>query len=451
MRRCCLPAWRRWPRRRSRAAAPGRRRTPARRRPDRRGGAPAADAPLSVTIDSIGPSYIPAGAGPGDRVGDQRRRRDLDATVSVYSFVVRRRPITHVGRAGRRPARPTPPPTSARGSPTPGTYDTLDRTRPGQSRQFSITVPRAELARRPSPASTGSASTPSARARRSRRGRRRAGAHVPAAGRPHPPGRRHRARGAAAPRRAPRGRRPADLRARLGHGAGPGRPARHHGRLRGLRRRPADHLAGGPALPDAVAVARRRQPAPLGWARRDPIAPAPHEQQLPSTGPEPQPSASAGDDASATNATDATTAKAAAAWLDRLEEGLRGSQVLALPYGDMDVAAAAGQRPCPLPPGPRAQPAPPCGRLGAHRSAHAVAPPNGFLDRAGLRLTPSRDTVLVTRPDAARRQPDAGAQRRPARSWRRPRAPPAAAPAPTTRSARSRCASGSSPRPRCAC
>ena len=39
------------------------------------------------------------------------------------------------------------------------------------------------------------------------------------------------------------------------------------------------------------------------------------------------------------------TREAAAAWLARLRESLQGDDVLALPYGDLDVAAAADQHP----------------------------------------------------------------------------------------------------------
>ena len=42
---------------------------------------------------------------------------------------------------------------------------------------------------------------------------------------------------------------------------------------------------------------------------------------------------------------DAAAAEAGASWLERLHEGLEGNQILTLPYGDVDVAAAADHDP----------------------------------------------------------------------------------------------------------
>lgn len=81
-------------------------------------------------------------------------------------------------------------------------------------------------------------------------------------------------------------------------------------------------------------------------------------------------------------------------WLDDLRDGLEGTEVLTLPYGDMDVAAAAKYDP------------------DAYRSARAradgdlapwdlptspaVSSPSGYIDADGIRLADPDTTVLVT-------------------------------------------------------
>ena len=84
----------------------------------------------------------------------------------------------------------------------------------------------------------------------------------------------------------------------------------------------------------------------------------------------------------------------AATWLDRLHEGVTGSEVLSLPYGDVDVAAAAQHDPRVF----RAARARAGSRLapwGLPTQA-AVAPPSGYLDPAGIRLARRRTTVLLS-------------------------------------------------------
>ena len=94
---------------------------------------------------------------------------------------------------------------------------------------------------------------------------------------------------------------------------------------------------------------------------------------------------------------DPRTAAAAAAatdWLERLHDALTGKEILTLPYGDLDVAAAAEHDP------------------NAYRDARkrssgdlapwglptspAVASPSGYLDAAGIRQTESGTTTIVT-------------------------------------------------------
>lgn len=90
-----------------------------------------------------------------------------------------------------------------------------------------------------------------------------------------------------------------------------------------------------------------------------------------------------------------TAAEAAQAWLDRLREATQsGDQVLALPYGDTDVAAAARHDPALY---ERA-----VARAGDQlapldvRTSPVVSSPSGFLDEGGLLATDPDTTVLLT-------------------------------------------------------
>ncbi len=102
-----------------------------------------------------------------------------------------------------------------------------------------------------------------------------------------------------------------------------------------------------------------------------------------------------GDEADA--AEGAASARAAqappAAWLTRLRAAVASDQLLVLPYGDLDVAAAADV-------------GPDLYRLARRRSdrtiealslpaAPAVAPPGGLLDEAGFGLVPRESTLVV--------------------------------------------------------
>ena len=86
--------------------------------------------------------------------------------------------------------------------------------------------------------------------------------------------------------------------------------------------------------------------------------------------------------------------EAATAWLDRLHEGLEGSEILSLPYGDVDVAAAAAHDPAVY-------------RQARKRSLGSLEPwglptrpavssPAGYLDAEGLAMTEPDATVLMT-------------------------------------------------------
>ena len=90
----------------------------------------------------------------------------------------------------------------------------------------------------------------------------------------------------------------------------------------------------------------------------------------------------------------AAAAEAGSLWLDRLHEALVGNEILTLPYGDIDVAAAA-------------QYDPEVYRQARKRSngdlepwglptAPVVSSPSGYLDAAGIRLSEPDTTLLVT-------------------------------------------------------
>jgi uncharacterized protein DUF6049 len=118
--------------------------------------------------------------------------------------------------------------------------------------------------------------------------------------------------------------------------------------------------------------------------------------------PSPSPSESATadddaeDDAEPDESSEAAVAAATAAgeWLRRLETGVTGSEVLGLPYGDLDVSAAAQHQPTAY--------AAARERTGTELApwgtplTPAVASPNGFLSTAGLALTQPDTRIIMT-------------------------------------------------------
>ncbi len=147
-----------------------------------------------------------------------------------------------------------------------------------------------------------------------------------------------------------------------------------------------------PAVPDAArALAAGNPPRSLD-ATIDPDSDPSGDA---SDSPSPSDSASPGSDDSAQDDADPTAEQeAASSWLDRLHTGLEDSQILSLPYGDVDVSGAAVHDPA------------------AYRSARkrsgdslepwglstspAVSSPSGYLSLAGLGITDSSSTVIVT-------------------------------------------------------
>lgn len=115
--------------------------------------------------------------------------------------------------------------------------------------------------------------------------------------------------------------------------------------------------------------------------------------------PDPTPSegdtgdGSTGDDEVVDEAT-AAAAQAGSAWLDRLREALSASQILALPYGDLDVAAAAAHDPS-LYESARER-STDFLEPGGLRTSAGLGSPSGYLSAAGIAAAEPGSTVLVT-------------------------------------------------------
>jgi hypothetical protein len=349
------------------------------------------DSPLAVTIDALAPAYIPK-RGP-IRVTGSVTNNDAApwTTVNVYAFIGRGPMTTSAELAEAatfEPGRDVGDRITA-----PNAYDTIERIDPGQSAQFSVRVPRSAI----------TASEP---------GVYWFGLHALGTG---PEGRVEGADGRARTflPLVPRTNREVDtalvvpLRRRVTFA--------RDGRLTGVPAWTRDLSPGGqlrsivdfgasagsrpitwlvdPAVPDAVrALAAGNPPLSLG----------PDEQEAeeeggaddgdspgPTASPEATPDSSEAPDPEAPTVPEATI-EAANAWLERLPVALEASQVLTLPYGDVDVPAAAKRGPS-IHERARARsdnPAVPLGSPG-------VSPPSGYLDEAGLRLLKRDTTVLL--------------------------------------------------------
>jgi hypothetical protein len=148
-----------------------------------------------------------------------------------------------------------------------------------------------------------------------------------------------------------------------------------------------------PAVPDAVRrLGLGNPPRSLG-----PTEPAPDEAPEETASGEPTPSEDPDEPpAQEQDLTEGERAAkdAAVAWLGRLEQAVQGDEVLSLPYGDLDVAAAA-------------ELAPNLYDLADDRPSdvltdwgvttrRTVASPSGYLNAAGFDLVPDDTTVMVT-------------------------------------------------------
>lgn len=361
----------------------------------------AADAPpLTITIDSLTPSYIPR-RGPIRITGSITNDDDAPWTAVNVEAFVGSTPITtpaELEEAARTDAstyvgdRVT----------TPGTYDTLPRIDPGQTVQYSLSLPRSEVP----------VSEP---------GVYFFGVHALGEG---PEGRLDGADGRARTflPLVPPTKRSVDtalvvpLRHAVEQAADgsledvPGwtRTLSPGGQLRSLvdfgasaGSRPVTWLVD-PALTDAVRRLSVGNP-PRSLAPTDDADGGPSGSPSPGVTAEPEPSDPAGSSGGADSdtgaesqesAADAAAADASSSFLDRLKVALDSSQVLSLPYGDPDVAAAAEHDPQ-LYERARRRSGAVLDPLGISTSA-AVSSPSGFLDAAGIRLTDPDATLLVT-------------------------------------------------------
>lgn len=348
--------------------------------------------PLSVTLDRLAPSYVPE-RGPIRIDGSITNEDDQPwSAINVHAFISSA-PIT-TPEALRDAARLAPDEPVGERITAPGTFDTLVSLDPGETAQFSLKVPRSALG----------VSTP--------------GAYWFGV---HALGQSPEGRDAIADGRArtflplvPRTRRSVDtalvvpLRQRISYAAdgslenlaawsnllSPGgrlRSVVDFGASAGLR--PLTWLLD-PALTDAVRTLT------LGNPPRS-IAPPSAETETPSGSPtpddatSPEPSPSATEEPSSEEDPDlAAAAAAGTAWLDRLQEALGASQILALPYGDVDVAAAA-ERDTSIYQRARARTGNVLDPWGLPTTP-AVAAPGGYLNARGIDAVEKDTTVLVT-------------------------------------------------------
>lgn len=345
--------------------------------------------PLSVTIDTLAPSTIPK-KGPIRITGSVTNVDDTAWTsVDVYPFIADH-PITST--ADLESAAASDPASYVGGRITvPGTYDRIGDIDPGQSAQFSIKVPRTDL-------------------RVTEAGVYWFGVHALGSG---PEGRQDGADGRARTflPLVPHTKRHVDtalvvpLRRDTTYAADgsleglPGwtKALSPEGRLRSLLdfgasagSRPLTWLLD-PSLPETVrTLAAGNPPRSLG-------ATVGVDPESPSESPSPSASGSAEPDtgAAADQSPDAAAAaEAGTAWLDRLHEALRGDELLALPFGDLDVAAAAERAPS-LYDRARTRSGTSLSPWGL-RMSPAIGSPSGYLNAAGIRLSDPASTLLVT-------------------------------------------------------
>ena len=351
--------------------------------------AAADETPLAVTIDALAPSYIPNRG--RIRITGSVTNNDTApwTTINVYAFLGRD-PITTSAQLADAAAQEPSADVGERIT-TPDTYDTIDRIDPGESAQFSVRVPRSALDR-------------------TEAGVYWFGVHALGAG---PEGRVGGADGRARTfvPLVPRTNRTVDtalvvpLRqriaflpdGRLADVPGWTRTLSAGGRLRSVvdfgasaGSRPITWLVD-PALPDAVRRLAAGNP-PRSLDADDQEEPGPEGAETPSASPEASPDSSASV-SPADEAVPPATVEAANAWLERLQVALQSSQILTLPYGDLDVAAAAKRARATYDRARNRSDA--STEPGALRSP-AVAPPRGFLDGPGLRLVERDATVLLS-------------------------------------------------------
>lgn len=359
--------------------------------------APAAEAtPLQVTIDALSPSYVPA-SGPVRVSGSVTNTSDDPwRSINVYAFAGST-PITSSSQLAEERLLDPVQPVGDRIT-DPGTFDDVDDLEPGQSTRFSIRVPRSSLGVTEAgvywfgvhalgEGPSGRDVTADGRAR----------TFLPLVPRPGPALEtavvipvRHGIRRLADGSIADVEQWASDL------DSGPLRALVDFGASAGSR--PVTWLVD-PAVPEAVqslvsgnpvrSLANTTGPEPeppeepgeAGSTEPGPTAePVPSESPAPTEGEAEIP------------ATEAT--EPGEAWMARFREAVAGDQVLALPYGDLDVSASVERDPRFY----RWARKRSSGRLevGDRRTSPAVSSPSGYVDPGAIESLHPRATLLVT-------------------------------------------------------
>ncbi|GAB2775341.1 hypothetical protein GCM10027020_30640 [Nocardioides salsibiostraticola] len=357
------------------------------------------DPPLTITIDSLNPSYVPR-SGILRVTGEVHNADEVDwENINVYSFLGDAPMTTSVEVAQ---ATETDPEQGVGDRIiAAGTEDKIERIAPGESAVFSLAIPRSELDVTEAGVywfgvhAIGSSATDPRDGTSVADGRARTFLpYVPES-----------TQGSLKTALVIPLRRYLDF-APNGSLADPdawGKALAPGGRLRAAvdfgaaaGDRPVSWLVD-PALPDAVRRlstgngGRSLAPTTADPSDLDASTPGPSES---SSDPVPEPPP-----AEPTDAPDLlppeieATATDAEAWLNRLDEALADSEVLTLPYGDLDVAAAAEQDPAAYQRA-RNRPGGVLTSLGIEPNP-AIAAPAGYLNPAGFGLV-GDETVLVT-------------------------------------------------------
>jgi len=357
--------------------------------------------PLEVTIDSLTPSELPR-KGPIRVSGSVTNVDDVAwTTVNLYPFVSAT-PITSTAELAEAAESDSGLPVGERIT-DPGPYHTIDQLAPGETMQYSFAVPRRRLTTEISgdpgvywfgvhalgqtadgriPGADGRARTflPLVPDRTSRTVDTALVLPIRHAVTHEPDGRIANAADWATTLSAQ-----GQLRALTDFGAAAGA-------------RPLTWLVD-PAVVDAVTRLTAGNPARSLAPTLEAGEPDGDESESPSADPtvEPSEGASGDEDDGAAEPEDPDVAAAALAgdeWLERLHTGLEGNEILGLPYGDLDVSAAAAHDD------------------GAYESARArtgsalypwglplspaVASPSGYLSPAAIRMADPDIQVLVT-------------------------------------------------------
>lgn len=344
--------------------------------------------PLAVTIDTLAPSVIPR-RGPVKVTGSVTNRDDQTWTdINLYAFASAT-PMTTTAELADA-AEVGPSEYVGDRILTTGTYDSVDELAPGETRQYSITVPRSELPDQPGVYWFGVHALGFNAEGGDRLADGRARTFLPY---------------------VPRTDKSVDtalvipIRRLVTHS-----PDGSIGDLDSWNAQ----LAPGGSLRALVDLGTAAGSRPVSWlvdpsvvdAARRLAAGNPGRSLAPTTAdesgtdgdagesPSPSPTPQGDDAGEGLTPNEQTATDAATTWLERLHEGLAGSEILALPYGDVDVAASATHD-------RRVY------RQARKRSSGdlqpwglattpAVSSPTGYLDTAGIRLVEPDATLLLT-------------------------------------------------------